>query len=113
MDAVNRDELLRAYATLTSLRSQLPDRYIKERWSMEYNQALIRVGDALGIDLSEFEVPDEYLSWEISSISGSGRVTHRGDQRKVDVQLFRAKFDAVLNYLKLLMPAEDARRMGF
>lgn len=113
MDTSRQDEVRRAYSSLEALWGQLPKRDMKERWADEYNEALTRIGNALGIDLSEYLVPDEYRFWVVASISGTGEKTYRGDQRLVDEALFRAKFQAALNYLRLLMPEEDVKRIGF
>ncbi|MDP9358904.1 MAG: hypothetical protein M3R02_27225 [Chloroflexota bacterium] len=108
------DELFRAYSTLTALHSRLPERYIEERWAVEYNTALARVGNNIGRDLSEFAVPDDYFYREVSSYNqGTGETRYRGEGRMVKADLFRARFDAALNYLKLLMPEEAVRKIGF
>ncbi len=56
------DQILRAYAAITSIRANVPERpQIEERWVNEFNTAIEKLEKSLGIDLKEFKVPKDAL----------------------------------------------------
>ena len=75
----NGDQIPRAYATLSSLRSNIPEAYeVHEKWVHEYNGAIEKLEKSLGIDLTDFKVPNNELQRSIASSNYlTGRVTYR------------------------------------
>lgn len=52
------DQILRAHATISSLRTNAPDSYeVEETWVKDFNGALAKIEAVLKIDLEEFKVP--------------------------------------------------------
>ena len=48
------DQILRAYAAITSIRANVPERHeVEERWVNEFNAAIEKLEKSLGIDLQE------------------------------------------------------------
>ncbi|MDA2933297.1 hypothetical protein MYX82_03030 [Acidobacteria bacterium AH-259-D05] len=107
------DQILRAYAALTSLRANVPDQHeVQERWVREYNGALERLEGSLGIELQEFKVPGDALKKSIASINTrTGRTTYRSGlwcERSVLMH----KLDSVLQYFTGLNNGKD-KGIGF
>jgi hypothetical protein len=51
------DQILRAHAIITSLRTNLPNQYeVEEAWVKEFNDALGKVEAAVGMDLADVKV---------------------------------------------------------
>ena len=45
------DQILRAYATITSIRANVPERHeVEARWVNEFNAAIAKLEKSLGID---------------------------------------------------------------
>ena len=63
------DQILRAYAAITSIRANVPERHeIEERWRViELNAAIEKLEKSLGIDLQEFKVPHDALKRFVAS----------------------------------------------
>ena len=98
------DALLRAYATLEALGANAP----RERTMIlgstvrRYNDALDRLGESLGKDFSEFRVPPQDMHASLS-----------GDETETLSDHYRERVDAALNYIRLLMPGDAPRKLGF
>lgn len=62
------DQILKAYAAITSMRANVPERpQIEERWVNEFNAAIEKLEKSLDIDLQEFKVPQDALKRFIAS----------------------------------------------
>src|SRR4026207_596934 len=62
------DQILRAYATITSIRANVPERpQIEERWVKEFNAAIEKLEKSLDIDLQEFKVPQDAIKRFVAS----------------------------------------------
>ena len=62
------DQILRAYAAITSIRANVPERHeVEERWVNEFNAAIEKLEKSLGIDLQEFKVPHDALKRFVAS----------------------------------------------
>ena len=112
----SQDELIRAYAILKSLRSnisQINSAVIKETFVSEFHDALEKL-TSIGIDVSEFRIPDSQLARIRDSsimVAGSSPIIYT-KERYVDKTYFLTKMDAVLGYFDIIMSPEP-KRMGF
>lgn len=62
------DQILRAYATITSIRANVPEcPQIEERWVKEFNTAIEKLEKSLDIDLQEFKVPQDAIKRFVAS----------------------------------------------
>ncbi len=75
------DQILRAYAAITSIRANVPERHeVEERWVNEFNTAIEKLEKSLGIDLQEFKVPQDALKRFVASCNSlTGDVTYLDD----------------------------------
>jgi hypothetical protein len=109
----NGDELLRAHASIASLRANLPDVYeVEERWVREFNAAVDRIERAVGLTLQDFKVPQDALERPVGS---SNYVT--GDINYCDGlwcrrEVLMHKVDAILTYFSGLQGGHE-KRIGF
>lgn len=107
------DDILRAHAIITSLRSNVPNDYeIEEAWVRKFNGALRKIESSLNIDLEDFKVADDEL---YRSVASSNYVT--GDVRYRDGLWCRRetllhRIDSVLGYFDGLQSGRD-RHIGF
>ena len=96
------DQILRAYATITSIRANVPERHeVEERWVKEFNVAIAKLEKSLGIDLEEFKVPQDALKRFVASCNSmTNDVTirldfihyNRGHENRVRNALTRPTF---------------------
>jgi hypothetical protein len=106
---INRDVLNRAYATISSLRQNLPERfYVSQPYVDEYHRAIEKLANE-GLDLGEFRVPAGELRRRPMVHNTIDGTTEYGRVAEVERSLFLVKIDAVLAYLKLL-DEESGRR---
>jgi hypothetical protein len=62
------DQILRAYATITSIRANVPECHeVEERWVKEFNPAIEKLEKSLDMDLQEFKVPQDALKRFVAS----------------------------------------------
>ena len=62
------DQILRAYAAITSIRANVPERHeVEARWVNEFNAAIAKLEKSLDIDLQEFKVPQDALKRYVAS----------------------------------------------
>lgn len=108
----DNDELLRAYASLVAFKGNLADEPVREDFAGEYHALLVRIGNQIGRNLDEFQIPDGWYFQYAASHSERGGTEYRPG-RFVRMHRFRTKFDAAMNYINLLMPEDPKRRMGF
>jgi hypothetical protein len=116
-ELTNGDQLLRAYAILSSLRDGLPENHwLGQRWVEQFNTALSRLEAALGISLAEFKLPAGELKrlietqWE-NPDTGEHHVTYEQElscERSVLLQ----RLNAVLMYFTGLQSGDQAK-IGF
>lgn len=109
----NGDQILRAYATLSSLRGNIPEGYeVHEKWVHEYNGAIENLEKSLVIDLMDFKVPNSELQRSIASSNYlTERVTYRDDlwcERAILMQ----KLASVLAYFTGLQGGQE-KQIGF
>lgn len=111
----NQDTIIRAYALLSSLRKNIDQPSITEYNSIkssyvdEYHNALIKL-EEIGIDVSDFRIPDLELQPKFLSATSSG--SNYSKERYVRKSYFLSKLDAILMYFDL-QTSEPKKRMGF
>jgi hypothetical protein len=107
------DQILRAYAAITSIRANVPGGHeVEERWVNEFNTAIKKLEKSLGIDLQEFKVPQDALKRSVASSNYlTSDVTYRDGlwcERAILIQ----KLDSVLAYFTGLQDRQD-KKIGF
>ena len=109
----DNDQILRAYATITSMRANVPERpHIEERWVNEFNTAIEKLEKSLDIDLQEFKVPQDALKRFVASCNSlTGDVTYL-DGLWCERAILMQKLDSVLVYFTGLEDRED-NKIGF
>ena len=107
------DQILRAYAAITSIRANVPERHeVEERWVIEFNTAIEKLEKSLGIDLQEFKVPQDALKRFVASCNSlTGDVTYL-DGLWCERAILMQKLDSVLVYFTGLQDREDIK-IGF
>ena len=107
------DQILRAYAAITSIRAHVPERpQVEERWVDEFNAAIEKLEKSLGIDLQEFKVPQDALKRFVASCNSlTGDVTYL-DGLWCERAILMQKLDSVRVYFTGLQDRED-NKIGF
>lgn len=110
----SQDELARAYAMLSSLRKNIGEMTaynVPETYVSEFHSVLDRLGN-IGIDVSEFRIPDSEVAPEITSWNTlNGEATY-SDEKYVERSFILTKLDAVLSYFEIIT-SEKPKKMGF
>jgi len=110
---INADKLIRAISLLTALRSSTQD--AKEHGDLsdshvsEFHARLSDITD-MGIDVTEFLIPDSELKPKL--LSSSPRGDSYSDIKYVRKSIFLTKLDGILNYLNYILK-EPKRSAGF
>jgi len=108
-----QDILIRAYTMLQSLRKnidQIPGN-IEEKYVKEFHSALDRL-QAIGIDVTEFRIPDSEISprlWSINFDTGEERYSH---ERYVGKRFIMTEPDAILGYFEIIA-SKIPKTIGF
>jgi hypothetical protein len=107
------DQILRAYATITSIRDNVPERHeVEARWVIEFNAAIERLEKSLGIDLQEFKVPQDALKRYVASCNSlTSDVTYL-EGLWCERAILMQKLDSVLVYFTGLQERQD-KKIGF
>jgi hypothetical protein len=107
------DQILRAYATITSIRANVPERHeVEERWVIEFNAVIQKPEKSLGIDLQEFKVPQDALKRFVASCNSlTSDVTYL-EGLWCERAILMQKLDSVLVYFTGLKDRED-NKIGF
>lgn len=111
-----QDKLARAYATLSSLRKnigEMVDYLVLERYVQEFHAVLGRI-EGIGIDVSEFRIPDPEVKPRITASWLEGDVSKHSysGENYVDKSFILTKIDAILGYFEILT-SEKPKRIGF
>ena len=115
-----QDVLARAYARLTSLRKNIAQGTfcfgVTEKYVLEFHDVLDRL-EAIGIDASEFNIPDSELKHRDTAASmyvGGERITpyKPSKEKYVDKSFILTKLDAILGYFEIIT-SEKPRKIGF
>ena len=107
------DQILRAHATISSLRTNVPNEYeVEEAWVREFNGALGKIEAALDMNLEEFKVGRDALSRSVATSNYvTDEVTYR-DGLWCRRENLLHKIDSVLVYFTGLQGGQD-RHIGF
>jgi len=106
-----QDELIRAYATLKSLRNNIAGMTdVKETYVNAFHTVLIRLQD-IGINTSEFWIPYSEINPRTASINTLTGVKQYTEERYVDKSFILTKLDAILGYFEIIT-AEKPKRIG-
>ncbi len=107
------DQILRAYATINSLRENVPNEYeVEERWVMEFNSAVAKVESALKTGLEEFKVPPDALYRSVGSSNYLTDEVHYREGLWCRREVLMHKIDSILMYFTGVQAGQD-RRIGF
>jgi hypothetical protein len=107
------DQILRAYATITSIRANVPERHeVEERWVKEFNVAIAKLEKSLGIDLEEFKVPQDALKRFVASCNSMTNDVTYLEGLWCERAILMQKLDSVLVYFTGLQDQED-NKIGF
>ena len=107
------DQILRAYATITSIRANVPERHeVEERWVKEFNVAIAKLEKSLGIDLEEFKVPQDALKRFVASCNSMTNDVTYLEGQWCERAILMQKLDSVLVYFTGLEDRED-NKIGF
>jgi len=109
----DNDQILRAYATITSIRANVPERHeVEERWVKEFNLAIAKLEKSLGIDLEEFKVPQDALKRFVASCNSMTNDVTYLEGLWCERAILMQKLDSVLVYFTGLQDQED-NKIGF
>lgn len=97
----NQEKYKRAHARLTSLKGNLDDPMIHEKYVSEYHQILSSLAET-GIEVDEFKIPDSELKQSWASSNYITDEVEYNDYKEVEKTYFRYKLDAVLSYLSAI-----------
>jgi hypothetical protein len=110
----NGDQILRAYAMISSLQKNLPphDYEVEESWVVEFNTAVAKVESALGIGLAEFKVSNDSLVRSVATSNAiTGEINYR-EGRWCRRETLQHKIDAILHYFTGLQTDQE-KKIGF
>ncbi|MBI2830704.1 MAG: hypothetical protein HYX79_00405 [Chloroflexi bacterium] len=120
MSKNSQDELVRAYAMLSSLRkniSQMTDRNVPEKYVADFHNVLDRL-ESIGIGVSEFRIPASEVKPKVTDVSpvnnhggGGGHVSY-SKEKYVDKYYLLTKLDALLGYIESIT-SEKPKQIGF
>jgi len=112
-----QDVLARACERLSALRKnigEMVDYLVLETYVQEFHAVLDRI-EGIGIDVSEFRIPDSEVKPKVTNVSpvsyiggGGGHVSY-SKEKYVDKSFILTKLDAILGYFK----SEKPRKIGF
>ncbi len=116
MEKNAQDELARAYARLSALRNnidKMKEYSIPEKYVEEFHTVLDRI-KGIGIDTSEFRVPDSEVKPRVTmTIHGSGGAERiYSEEKYVDKPFILSKLDAILSYFEIIT-SEKPKKIGF
>src|SRR6185436_7013841 len=95
----NDDQILRAYAAITSIRANVPERHeVEERWVNEFNVAIEKLENSLDIDLQEFKVPQDALKRFVASCNSLTNDVTYLEGLWCERAILMQKLDSVLMY---------------
>jgi len=114
----DKDKLIRALSLLNALHQNSSGNSIEEYNSLttsHVNQlhAILSSISSVGIDVTEFFIPEEEIKPRVTSIStlGGGGTTY-SEEKYIRKSLFLTKLDGIINYLNSLLE-EPPRKAGF
>jgi len=109
----SQDELARAYAMLSSLRQNIAQMKVNvsETYVREFHTVLDRL-EAIGIDVSEFHVPDSAVQPRLIPVSYPEGGAGYSREKYVEKSFILTKLDAILGYFEITA-SKKPRKIGF
>ena len=114
--ADHQDNLKRAYASLTSLRNNLPTEYPNSTIDLDTAEIYEKQLDALstiGIDIEEFRIPHSMLTTEMTSINYLTNEQAATGNINLKLSYLKTKLDSLLTYFELNTSSADKPTIGF
>jgi hypothetical protein len=110
IEMVHQDTIIRAYARLKGLRSNVDKLgWVEDTYANEYHSILDTL-DKTGINTTEFRVPASEIQRRVVLSSPSGNTY--SDEKYVPKVLLLAKLDAILAYFEIIT-SDKPKRVGF
>ncbi|HEY1645410.1 MAG TPA: hypothetical protein VGF75_03405 [Candidatus Saccharimonadales bacterium] len=113
--ANNQDTLKRAYASLLSLKKNLPNDHpnnlMDESYVDIYNEQLSKL-ESVNIDVSDFRIPDNMLERRLTTHNTRTGVSTYSKGRYVPTGYFHTRLDSLLTYFDLSQE-NDKTEIGF
>ena len=112
--ANEKDEFVRVYTTLSSLRKNIEQMgAVEEKYVREFHAVLSRL-ESIGMDVSEFRIPNSEVQPVLTAqdFGGSSVKNSYSEDKYVDKPYFLTKMDAILGYLEIIT-SEKPKKMGF
>ena len=109
----DQDVLVRAYATLSSLRKnidQMTAYSVEEKYVREFHAVLDRLED-IGIDVAEFHIPDSTVQPRVTSTHMGGSKSYT-KEKYVERSFILIKIDAIFGYFEITT-SEKPKRIGY
>jgi hypothetical protein len=94
----SKEKFARAYSKFNSLKSNVTDFFVHEKFVHEFHGILDSLTDA-GIEMDEFKISDSELKRVIHSSNYETGEVNYGDYREIDKSFFMYKLDSVINFL--------------
>jgi len=107
-----QDELIRAYATLKALRTnidKMKEYSIEEKYVIEFHNVLSKL-EGVGINTAEFRIPDSEVKPQVRAWVGD--VTKYSEEKYIHRPYLLTKIDTVLGYFEIIT-SEKPKKIGF
>ena len=116
MEENKQNTLKRAYVTLTSFRKNIDtikENRIRVTYVQKFHAVLSRL-EGIGIDISEFRIPDSEVEPRITSSwrDDSGFHHRYSEEKYVQRSFILTELDAILGYFEIII-SDEPRRIGF
>ena len=112
MEKNSRDELLRAYVLLKSLRNNIDQiGSVPEKYVNEYHTILEKIEKNVNITLTEFRIPEPEIKPQPRSFNPRSGTVY-SSEKYVARPFMLTKMDAVLGYFETITSSEPPK-MGF
>jgi hypothetical protein len=103
-------EIKKAYVNLISLKKNIPQYQIKEKYVDMYHTEIDRL-IKLGLqDLEEFKIPENEITPRVTSSNMMTNEKTYSSERYVEREIFLIKLDAILSYFEV---AQSQTEIGF
>jgi len=113
-EQIDTDKLIRAISLLSALRSatKAAKEYndLSESHVSELHTTLSTISD-MGIDVTEFLIPDSQVKPEVRAVSVEGTVRY-SEEKYVRKSIFLTKLNGILTYLNYILKEPD-KTIGF
>ena len=112
MTGENQDGLIRAYARLSALRSnveKMKEYSVTETYVREFHSVLDKL-EMNGLEVSDFRIPDSLVKPRITSSGFDGR--SYSEEKYADRSFLLLKLDAILGYFEIVT-SEKPKTIGF